>query len=114
APAAVAGTGRDGRITKEDALKAVATPAPAPAAPAPVAPASPAAPAAADHQAFSRAEDRKKMSRMRRTIAARLVKAKNETAMLTTFNEVDLSEVMALRSKYNERFEKKFGIKLGF
>ncbi|MBE2209455.1 MAG: 2-oxoglutarate dehydrogenase complex dihydrolipoyllysine-residue succinyltransferase [Saprospiraceae bacterium] len=119
APAAVAGTGRDGRITKEDALKAVATPAPAPAAPAPAAPApaapaSPAAPAAADHQAFSRAEDRKKMSRMRRTIAARLVKAKNETAMLTTFNEVDLSEVMALRSKYNERFEKKFGIKLGF
>lgn len=116
APAAVAGTGRDGRITKEDALKAVATPAPAAPAvptPPPAAPVSPAAPAA-DHQAFSRAEDRKKMSRMRRTIAARLVKAKNETAMLTTFNEVDLSEIMALRSKYNERFEKKFGIKLGF
>lgn len=114
APAAVAGTGRDGRITKEDALKAVATPAPAPApatpTPSPVAPASP----AADHQAFSRAEDRKKMSRMRRTIAARLVKAKNETAMLTTFNEVDLSEIMALRTRYNERFEKKYGIKLGF
>lgn len=116
APAAVAGTGRDGRITKEDALKAVDTPAPAAPAvptPPPAAPVSPAAPAA-DHQAFSRAEDRKKMSRMRRTIAARLVKAKNETAMLTTFNEVDLSEIMALRSKYNERFEKKFGIKLGF
>lgn len=54
------------------------------------------------------------MSRMRRTIAARLVKAKNETAMLTTFNEVDLTEIMALRAKYNERFEKKYGIKLGF
>ncbi len=86
-----------------DAPAAAPTPPPlAPAVPAPA------------HQAFSREEDRKKMSRMRRTIAARLVKAKNETAMLTTFNEVDLSEIMALRAKYNERFEKKYGIKLGF
>lgn len=113
APAAVTGTGRDGRITKEDALQAaVAKPAAPAAAPTPPPPA-PAVPAPA-HQAFSREEDRKKMSRMRRTIAARLVKAKNETAMLTTFNEVDLTEIMALRAKYNERFEKKYGIKLGF
>jgi 2-oxoglutarate dehydrogenase E2 component (dihydrolipoamide succinyltransferase) len=113
APAAVTGTGRDGRITKEDALQAaVAKPAATAAAPTPP-PLAPAVPAPA-HQAFSREEDRKKMSRMRRTIAARLVKAKNETAMLTTFNEVDLSEIMALRAKYNERFEKKYGIKLGF
>jgi 2-oxoglutarate dehydrogenase E2 component (dihydrolipoamide succinyltransferase) len=113
APAAVTGTGRDGRITKEDALQAaVAKPAAPAAAPTPP-PLAPAVPAPA-HQAFSREEDRKKMSRMRRTIAARLVKAKNETAMLTTFNEVDLSEIMALRAKYNERFEKKYGIKLGF
>jgi 2-oxoglutarate dehydrogenase E2 component (dihydrolipoamide succinyltransferase) len=116
APAEVEGSGRGGRITKEDAMKAVeaksapATPAPA----APQAPAPPATPAPATHEAFSRNEERKKMSRMRRTIATRLVKAKNETAMLTTFNEVDLSEVMALREKYQERFVQKYGIKLGF
>ncbi len=111
---AVVGTGRDGRITKADALQAVATlPAAQPAAVEPPATTlAPVAPTA--HMAFSRQEERKKMSRMRRTISARLVKAKNETAMLTTFNEVDLSEVMALRSRYNERFEKKHGIKLGF
>lgn len=115
APATVAGTGRDGRITKEDALKAVAAQPAVPPAPTPPPTAPAALPAMAlGHEAFSREENRKKMSRMRRTIAARLVKAKNETAMLTTFNEVDLSEVMALRSRYNERFEKKYGIKLGF
>jgi len=63
---------------------------------------------------FSRETTSKKMSRMRRTIAARLVSAKNETAMLTTFNEVDLSEVMALRKKYQEKFVEKYGVKLGF
>ncbi len=110
----VSGTGRDGRITKEDALKAAEQKNTAPAPAAPAAPTAPVAPATPAHEAFSRNEERKKMSRMRRTIAARLVKAKNETAMLTTFNEVDLSEVMALRAKYNERFEKKYGIKLGF
>lgn len=112
APGSVAGTGRDGRITKEDAQKAAEQKQARQAAPA--APATPTPPAATPHPAFSRVEDRKKMSRMRRTIAARLVKAKNETAMLTTFNEVDLSEVMAMRARYNERFEKKYGIKLGF
>ena len=106
-PADVQGSGRDGRITKADAQ--AATPAPKAAAAAPKA-----APAAAAPVAFGREEERKKMSRMRRTIANRLVKAKNETAMLTTFNEVDLTEVMALRNKVQDRFVAKYGIKLGF
>ncbi|MGB1217930.1 MAG: dihydrolipoyllysine-residue succinyltransferase, partial [Saprospiraceae bacterium] len=63
---------------------------------------------------FSREENRKKMSRMRRTIAARLVSAKNNTAMLTTFNEVDLTEIMELRKRYQEKFVAKYGTKLGF
>ncbi len=114
-PADVNGTGRDGRITKEDAQQAVAAPKPpATAAPAPVAekskPASPAAPVAA----FSRNDRRERMSRMRRTIAKRLVSAKNNTAMLTTFNEVDMSAIMAFREKYQDAFVKKFGVKLGF
>jgi len=104
-PATISGTGKDGRITKGDAEKAIA---PKKESPAPVA--APAIPLAA----FSRNVRRKKMSRMRRTIAARLVSAKNGTAMLTTFNEVDLSAIMALRKKYQERFVEKHGIKLGF
>jgi 2-oxoglutarate dehydrogenase E2 component (dihydrolipoamide succinyltransferase) len=118
APATVSGTGKDGRITKEDAVKAteaqpapapvVATPAPKPApAPAPVINIAPATP-------FARTERREKMSRMRQTIAKRLVSAKNTTAMLTTFNEVDMSGIMALREKYQDKFVKKYGIKLGF
>lgn len=102
-PEQVSGTGRDGRITKADAENATAKPAPAPTA----------APAAAN-TSFSREESRKKMSRMRRTIASRLTKAKNETAMLTTFNEVDLTNVMALRKQVQEKFVEKFGVKLGF
>ncbi len=116
APETVAGTGPDGRITKTDAEKAVAnaksapTPSPTPAAKETPAAAQPVAPAAA----FSRSERRERMSRMRRTIAKRLVSAKNNTAMLTTFNEVDMSGVMALREKYQDAFVKKYGIKLGF
>ncbi|MCB9080539.1 MAG: 2-oxoglutarate dehydrogenase complex dihydrolipoyllysine-residue succinyltransferase [Lewinellaceae bacterium] len=112
APAQVTGSGRDGRITKADALEAVANKpaAPAPAKSATTPTPAPATPAAA----FSREVERKKMSRMRRTIAKRLVSAKNETAMLTTFNEVDLTEVMKLRAKYQDRFVEKYGIKLGF
>jgi 2-oxoglutarate dehydrogenase E2 component (dihydrolipoamide succinyltransferase) len=99
----VQGTGRDGRITKEDAQKAVEAKQSAPVpAPQPKAPTG------------GRTEERRKMSRMRRTIAKRLVSAKNETAMLTTFNEADMSAIMALRAKYNEKFEKKYGIKIGF
>jgi len=106
APADVTGTGKDGRITKEDAQNAsqkFSAPASAPTAKSP-----------ATTTQFSRETSSKKMSRMRRTIAARLVSAKNETAMLTTFNEVDLTEVMALRKKYQEDFVKKYGVKLGF
>ncbi|MEL6660610.1 MAG: 2-oxoglutarate dehydrogenase complex dihydrolipoyllysine-residue succinyltransferase [Bacteroidota bacterium] len=107
-PADVQGSGRDGRITKADAEKATA-PAPAPAAKTAAAPSAP-----APRADFSRGESRKKMSRMRRTIATRLTKAKNETAMLTTFNEVDLTNVMALRKQVQEKFVEKFGVKLGF
>lgn len=110
----IEGTGRDGRITKEDALKAAAS---APKADAPKAEAKPAvaAPKAATPAvAYSRNSRREKMSRMRQTIAKRLVSAKNNTAMLTTFNEVDMSAVMALREKYQDKFVKKYGVKLGF
>lgn len=120
----IQGSGRDGRITKADAQAAIST-APTPGtAPAPVptqAPANTAKPeaspksqAAPKAAAFSRSERVEKMSRMRRTIAGRLVKAKNETAMLTTFNEVDLSAVMELRNKVQDKFVAKNGVKLGF
>lgn len=109
---AVKGSGKAGRITKADAEAAVANKGKsAPAAPAKKAPAT--APASAP-TAFSRSTERKKMSRMRRTIASRLVTAKNQSAMLTTFNEVDLTEVMALRKKHQEAFVEKYGVKLGF
>lgn len=111
----VAGSGRDGRITKEDAQKAADAKASTPATPkAEVPTATPAPKASAPAVAFSREVERKKMTRMRRTIAKRLVSAKNETAMLTTFNEVDLTELMALREKYQDKFVAKYGIKLGF
>ncbi len=113
APESVAGTGKDGRITKEDAQKAASTPAVTPVAPTPPAPLKGGV-ATAPAPTGTRAEERKKMSRMRRTIAKRLVSAKNNTAMLTTFNEVDLTEVMALREKHQDAFVKKYGIKLGF
>lgn len=110
----VTGTGKDGRITKEDASKA--TPAekenPA-AAQKEITPTAPKAPAVKT-ESFSRNERREKLSRMRRTIAKRLVSAKNNTAMLTTFNEIDLTEVMALRNKVQDQFVAKHGIKLGF
>ena len=108
----VSGTGVDGRITKEDAQKAVTSKS---SAPTPATTTATPVPAfVAPSANFSRETSRKKMSRMRRTIASRLVSAKNNTAMLTTFNEVDLTEVMALRKKYQERFVEKYGIKLGF
>jgi len=109
----VAGTGRGGRVTKDDAQKAAAQPAAPVAKPAPVA-AAPTAPTYTPRTDFSREESRKKMSRMRRTIADRLVSAKNEAAMLTTFNEVDMTGIFALRKKYQERFVEKYGVKLGF
>lgn len=112
APSDVQGTGKEGRITKEDAQKAVEAKKPEPKKEAPKQEAPKME--VRSKEAFSRETSRKKMSRMRRTIAKRLVSAKNETAMLTTFNEIDLTEVMALRSKYQDKFVEKYGIKLGF
>ncbi len=107
----VKGTGRDGRIMKEDVLKAVVSgPAPAPAAPAPAAQA-PRAPVAADDEAR---EERVKMTRLRQTIARRLKDAQNTAAILTTYNEVDMGAVMDLRNEYKDLFLKKHGVKLGF
>jgi 2-oxoglutarate dehydrogenase E2 component (dihydrolipoamide succinyltransferase) len=107
-PAGVAGTGKAGRVTKGDMLSAAEKPA-APAA-APVAAAKPAAPAAASGER----QTRRKMTPLRQKIAERLVSAQHSAALLTTFNEVDMSPVMALRSKYQEEFVKKNGLKLGF
>ncbi|MBO9672796.1 MAG: 2-oxoglutarate dehydrogenase complex dihydrolipoyllysine-residue succinyltransferase [Sphingobacteriaceae bacterium] len=102
----VKGTGVDGRITKDDAVKAEAgKKAEAPKASAPVAAAAPAG---------SRGERREKMSPLRRTVAKRLVAVKNETAMLTTFNEVNMKPIMDLRGKYKDQFKEKFGVGLGF
>ena len=103
AAASVAGSGVGGRITKEDAL-AASKPAAAPAASAPAA-----TPVAA--QGGTR---REKMSSLRKTVARRLVAVKNETAMLTTFNEVDMKPVMDLRGKYKDKFKEKHGVGLGF
>ncbi|MBC6983606.1 2-oxoglutarate dehydrogenase complex dihydrolipoyllysine-residue succinyltransferase, partial [Caulobacter sp. 17J80-11] len=105
----IAGTGKDGRITKGDALAALSG---APTAPAPAA-AAPAAPAAAP-RALGANEERVKMTRLRQTIARRLKEAQNTAAQLTTFNEVDMTTVMALRTAYKDGFEKRHGVKLGF
>ncbi len=105
---AVAGTGRDGRIMKEDVAKALSTPTAA-AAPAPAA--VPRGPVSADDAGR---EERVKMTRLRQTIARRLKDSQNTAAMLTTYNEVDMTEVMALRSEYKDLFLKKHGVKLGF
>ncbi|HVZ65885.1 MAG TPA: 2-oxoglutarate dehydrogenase complex dihydrolipoyllysine-residue succinyltransferase [Lacunisphaera sp.] len=112
-PATVTGTGKGGRVTKGDMLAAAAPkPAePAPAAPAPAAPPSAAAPSPASAK---ERQTRTKLSKLRQTIANRLVAAQREAAMLTTFNECDLSAVMELRKKYQEDFVKKHGVKLGF
>jgi 2-oxoglutarate dehydrogenase E2 component (dihydrolipoamide succinyltransferase) len=106
--ASVPPTGPKGNVTKGDVQKAAAAPAPA-AQPAAAAPAAPAAPV----QRSGR-EERVRMTRLRKRIAERLKEAQNTAAMLTTFNEVDMGAVMALRSQYQDVFQKKHGIKLGF
>ncbi len=99
------GTGKDGRITKGDVLEFLSRPAASPAQPA----------AAAAPREAAPGEERVKMTRLRRTIAQRLKEAQNTAAMLTTFNEVDMSAAMALRSEYRDAFEKKHGgVRLGF
>ncbi len=127
-PASVAGTGKDGRVTKGDMLAVIEGGAAKPAAPAAVP--APAAPAAASFSvpqipqpAQVRApvlpsdeprEERVRMTKLRQTIARRLKEAQNTAAMLTTFNEVDMSTIMAVRNQYKDLFEKKHGVKLGF
>ena len=96
-PVSIAPSGSGGRILKQDVLEALSNPGRKPGT-----------------VAFSRSERREKMSNLRKTISRRLVEAKNSTAMLTTFNEVDMSAVMALRNQYKDVFEKKHGVKLGF
>lgn len=106
---AIAGTGKGGRITKGDALSAKANPA----ASAPAAPVVQAAAPAAARDLGPR-EERVRMSRLRQTISRRLKDAQNTAAMLTTYNEADMSNIMAMRSQYKEVFIKKHGVKLGF
>ncbi|MDP1600877.1 2-oxoglutarate dehydrogenase complex dihydrolipoyllysine-residue succinyltransferase [Phenylobacterium sp.] len=101
---AIAGSGKDGRVTKGDAIAALEARANAPAAPA-----APSAP-----REIHEREERVRMTRLRQTIARRLKEAQNNAAMLTTFNEVDMSAVMALRNQYKDGFEKSHGVKLGF
>ena len=106
-PSSVAASGKDGRVTKGDMLAAIATGA----APAAATPVSVRAPSVADDASR---EERVRMTKLRQTIARRLKDAQNTAAMLTTFNEVDMTEVMALRNRYKDTFEKKHGVKLGF
>ena len=110
-PAQIAGTGKDGRITKEDAMNAAQNPSATPAAvSAPAAP-PPATTTRADQSAR---EERVKMTRLRKTIATRLKESQNTAAQLTTFNEVDMGALMQLRRDYKDLFEKKYGARLGF
>ena len=108
-PAQITGTGKDGRLTKEDALKAAGGGQTAPASPAPSAAAAPIAAA----QQGTR-EERVKMTRLRKTIAARLKESQNTAAQLTTFNEVDMGALMDVRREYKDLFEQKYGARLGF
>jgi len=117
-PSKIRGTGKDGRLTKDDVIAAAEAQksAPAPQAKAPATPAQAPAPAKAWTPAFAgeRKEERIKMSRLRQTIAKRLKDAQNTAAMLTTFNDVDMTAVIEARSRYKDLFEKKHGIRLGF
>ena len=111
-PASVSASGKDGRVTKGDMLTAIAAGSAAPAPAAPAAPIQVRAPSAPDDASR---EERVKMTKLRQTIARRLKEAQATAAMLTTFNEVDMSAVMALRSEYRDAFEKKHdGARLGF
>ncbi|HYM31309.1 MAG TPA: 2-oxoglutarate dehydrogenase complex dihydrolipoyllysine-residue succinyltransferase, partial [Candidatus Cybelea sp.] len=102
----VAGTGKDGRVTKGDVIDFATRPAPAPAAPKPAVPSGP--------RPNADKEERVRMTRLRKRIAERLKEAQNTAAMLTTFNEVDMSHLMAARTQYRDMFEKKHGVRLGF
>ncbi|MEQ1495142.1 MAG: 2-oxoglutarate dehydrogenase complex dihydrolipoyllysine-residue succinyltransferase [Novosphingobium sp.] len=106
-PASIKGTGKDGRLTKEDVISAAAAKTTAPSLAA-------AGPAAAPAPTGTRGEERVKMTRLRQTIARRLKEAQDTAALLTTFNDCDMSAVMAARERFKDAFEKKHGVKLGF
>ncbi|VXC83537.1 2-oxoglutarate dehydrogenase complex dihydrolipoyllysine-residue succinyltransferase [Sphingomonas sp. AX6] len=108
-PATIKGSGKDGRITREDVVAAASTKSSAPA-PAPAPSAAPAAAATGD----GRSEERVRMTRLRQTIARRLKEAQDTAALLTTFNDVDMTAVIEARTKYKDLFEKKHGVRLGF
>ncbi len=110
-PSQIKGTGRDGRLTKEDVLAAAKTQSTTKPAAAPASVAAPAVPAA---PAGDRREERVRMTRLRQTIASRLKEAQNTAALLTTFNDVDMTAVIEARNRYKDLFEKKHGIRLGF
>jgi 2-oxoglutarate dehydrogenase E2 component (dihydrolipoamide succinyltransferase) len=114
-PTKIKGTGKDGRLTKDDVIAAAQAKSAQPAAaPAPAAPSAAAAPAPQASTAGERKEERVKMSRLRQTIATRLKEAQNTAALLTTFNDVDMTAVIEARARYKDLFEKKHGIRLGF
>lgn len=109
-PATIKGTGKDGRITKDDVVAAASAKT---SAPAPSAAATP-APTAAPASTGGRKEERVRMTRLRQTVARRLKDAQNTAALLTTFNDVDMTAVIEARTKYKDLFEKKHGVRLGF
>ena len=111
-PSTVKGSGRDGRITKDDVVAAASKPAPA--ADVPAAAGTSNGGAAPAGRADARKEERVRMTRLRQTIAKRLKEAQNTAAMLTTFNDVDMTAVIEARAKYKDLFEKKHGVRLGF
>ena len=118
-PTKIRGTGKDGRLTKDDVIAAAEAQKTAPAQPSAKAPSAPAPSAPAPQikapaGAGERREERVKMTRLRQTVARRLKEAQNTAAMLTTFNDVDMSAVIDARSRYKDLFEKKHGIRLGF
>ena len=116
-PSKIKGSGKDGRLTKDDVLAAAEAASSAPAAAPAAAPAQPAASApqpTAAKATGDRQEERVRMTRLRQTIATRLKEAQNTAAILTTFNDVDMSAVMDARAAYKDLFEKKHGIRLGF
>jgi len=114
-PTKIRGTGKDGRLTKDDVIAAAeAQKSSAPEAKAPTAEAKAPPPGPRPSPGNERREERVKMSRLRQTIAKRLKEAQNTAAMLTTFNDVDMSAVIEARSRYKDLFEKKHGIRLGF
>ena len=116
-PSQIAATGKDGRLTKGDVLAAIATPPVAVQAPAPqpvVTPPKPAPAVPSGPRPRAAREERVRMTRLRQRIAERLKEAQNTAAMLTTFNEVDMSQVLAMRAAYKDVFEKRHGVKLGF